>query len=208
MIMEYFTIQVGSYGVNTTFLVEGDSCYLVDPGQEGKRILEILKEKGLVLKGVLLTHAHFDHIGAINDLEAAFPGLPVYVHQNDVMILNHPLNSAPGDYPKIKKPGNIVELNSESVIPGLKGLKIIFTPGHTPGGVCYYFEDLKLLLSGDTLFQMSIGRTDFPGGDMLAMMSSLRKLIALPDDTKVIPGHGSFTTIGFEKEANPYLMGN
>lgn len=197
--MEYFNIQVGSYGVNVTFLVDGAACYIVDPGQEGSRIIEILKTKGLSPVGILLTHAHFDHIGATNDLQAAYPELPVYVHPNDVVILNHPLNSAPPDYPKIKAPKNVKDARE------LTFLEVIETPGHTPGGVCYYLKDLKLLLSGDTLFQMSIGRTDFPGGDMLAMMSSLRKLIALPDDTKVIPGHGSFTTIGFEKEGNPYL---
>lgn len=199
--MEYFNIVVGSYGVNSTILFEGDSAYIVDPGQEGKRIIEALKDRCLTLKGVLLTHAHFDHVGAINDLEAAFPGLPVYVHPRDLVILNHPLNSAPGDYPKIKEPNNIRDVKE------LDFCEVIETPGHTPGGVCYYFKNLSLLLSGDTLFQMSIGRTDFPGGDMIDMIASLRKLIELPEETSVIPGHGNHTTIGFEKEANPYLQG-
>lgn len=197
--MEVQTIQVGYYAVNCSLLIDGASVYFVDPGFEGERLIELVKSRGLSPKGILLTHAHFDHVGAINTLQKEYPELPVYVHPNDLVVLNHPLNSAPPEYPKIKAPVNIRDARE------LDFLEVIETPGHTPGGVCYYLKDEKLLLSGDTLFASSIGRTDFPGGSMSAMMASLKLLAALPDDTRVIPGHGAFTSIGFEKSTNPYL---
>lgn len=197
--MEVQTIQVGYYAVNCSLLIDGASVYFVDPGFEGERLIELVRSRGLSPKGILLTHAHFDHVGAINTLQKEYSELPVYVHPNDLVVLNHPLNSAPPEYPKIKAPVNIRDARE------LDFLEVIETPGHTPGGVCYYLKDEKLLLSGDTLFASSIGRTDFPGGSMSAMMASLKLLAALPDDTRVIPGHGALTSIGFEKSTNPYL---
>ena len=115
-------------------------------------------------------------------------------------MFGHPFNQMPGEYASIGVPANIRDVNE------LKICEVIHTPGHTPGGVCYHFANDKLLLSGDTLFSGSIGRTDFPGGSMSKMMESLKKLMTLPDDTLVIPGHGSHTTIGREKTSNPYLV--
>jgi glyoxylase-like metal-dependent hydrolase (beta-lactamase superfamily II) len=198
--MERLTIQVGSYEVNCSIISENGRAWIVDPGQEGARIVSLLEKKGLEPEAVLLTHAHFDHITGIAELQKLFPGLPVYVHREDTVMFGHPFNQMPGEYSSIGVPANIRDVEE------LKICEVIHTPGHTPGAVCYHFPSDRLLLSGDTLFAGSIGRTDFPGGSMSKMTDSLKKLTALPDDTLVVPGHGSHTTIGREKATNPYLV--
>lgn len=200
------TFEVGLYAVNSTILTVDGKAWIVDPGAEATFLAAQLKKKNLELAGILLTHAHFDHIGAVNELERRFPGVPVYIGENDIPVLTHPFNQMPPDYPPITKPVNLIGINESSKIDGLEDACVIDTPGHTPGGVSYYFPTKKLLFSGDTLFAGSVGRTDFPGGDMATLMSSLKKLIKLPDDTTVVPGHGSNTSIGREKETNPFLQ--
>lgn len=198
--MERLTIQVGSYEVNCSIMSADGKAWIVDPGQEGARIAALLEKKGLEPEAVLLTHAHFDHITGIAELQKIFPDLPVYVHRADTVMFGHPFNQMPGEYDSIGVPGNIRDVEELGIC------EVIHTPGHTPGGVCYLFADDKLLLSGDTLFAGSIGRTDFPGGSMSKMTDSLKKLMNLPDDTLVIPGHGPHTTIGREKTSNPYIV--
>ena len=201
--MERLTIQVGPYEVNCSILEIGGKAWIVDPGQEAERIAGLLSKKGLEPAAILLTHAHFDHIGGVPGLQRAFPGIPVYIGEKDVAVLTHPMNQMPPDYPPVGKPANL--RHAETLAADLPGVETIATPGHTPGGVCYYFPGEKLLLSGDTLFSGSVGRTDLPGGDMGTLVDSLKKLTALPDDTVVIPGHGPRTTIGDEKRGNMWL---
>ena len=209
--MERQTIQVGSFEVNCTILSEGGKAWIVDPGQEPDHLLALLTKSGLSPEAILLTHAHFDHIGAVPALCRAFPNLPVFVHPNDVPMIGHALNQMPPDYPPVAK----FACRDAREFSGPTGVKVIETPGHTPGGICYLFPDFPatgssgtqpLLLAGDTLFAGSVGRTDLPGGDMATLMNSLRQLTALPDDTLVIPGHGMFTTIAAEKRGNPFLQ--
>lgn len=197
--MERLTIQVGGYGVNCSILSQGSKAWIVDPGHEGERIIALLAQNSLEPMGILLTHAHFDHITGTAALQKEFPSLPVYVGTPDAVMFGHPFNQLPGEYPSIGTPANIHDANELTIC------EVIKTPGHTPGGVCYYFPEDKLLLSGDTLFAGSVGRTDFPGGSMAELLNSLRKLMELPDDTLVIPGHGDFTTIGAERRSNPYI---
>ena len=199
------TIQVGTFEVNTTILTINDRAWIVDPGSEGERIITYLERLALKPERILLTHAHFDHIGAINTLQTHFPSLPVYVGEKDIPVLTHPLNQLPPDYPPIELPKNLVALKDGTPPEELADIEIIATPGHTPGGVCYYFPG-ALLLSGDTLFAGSIGRTDLPGGNMATLMCSLERLKQLPPDTIVIPGHGTFTTIARELAGNPFLQ--
>ena len=197
--MERLTITTGSFEVNSSIISENGRAWIVDPGGEAERIIALLEKKGLEPAGILLTHAHFDHIGAVNALQTAFPDLTLTVHRNDLPVITHPMNAMPPDYPPVTMPKNIIHGTDAP------GCEIIETPGHTPGGVCYHFPADKLLLAGDTLFAGSVGRTDLPGGDMATLMQSLKKLTVLPDDTLVIPGHGPHTTISAEKASNPFL---
>ena len=205
--MERLTIQVGGFEVNCSILSENGKAWIVDPGQESDRIVDLLAKKGLEPAAILLTHGHFDHISGIPGLLKKFPDLPVYVHENDMQMFGHPLNQLPPEYPSFEKPKELIAFHSTlNLKPSTLNLEVIETPGHTPGGVCYYFPKDKLLLSGDTLFAGSVGRTDLPGGDMATLMDSLQKLTALPDDTLVIPGHGMHTRIALEKSGNPFLQ--
>ena len=197
--MKFKTLTVGLYEVNCTLAIDGLDAWVVDPGADEEAIVKAAEAEGAKIAGVLLTHAHFDHIGAIPGIKARFPEAPVYVHPSDEVMFGHPFNRLPPEYPSFPKPAGVVDARKFPLA------EVIETPGHTPGGVCYYFKDDDVLLSGDTLFAGSVGRTDFPGGSMTTLVESLKKLKALPDLTKVIPGHGPSTTIGEEKGSNPYL---
>ncbi len=207
--MNRTTIQVGTFEVNCSILSENGKAVVVDPGSEATRIRAELKKQNLDLAAVLLTHAHFDHIGAIPGLRRAFPSLPIFVSEADAKIIDHPFNQYPPDYPPV---GEVKDLRDTrdlrdflASIGWSTTVEVIATPGHTPGGVCYLFSD-NLLLSGDTLFCGSVGRTDFPGGDMQTLQASLEKLKTLPKETVVVPGHGPETTIARELKSNPFLQ--
>ncbi|MDD4369669.1 MAG: MBL fold metallo-hydrolase [Anaerostipes sp.] len=178
-----------------------------DPGDDGKRVISYLEENELKLKAILLTHGHFDHIMAVPDLLEKYKNLPVYLHEEEADVISNPnlsLCSMIGSNVKIT-PTNLVKDGEEINLIGCM-MTCIHVPGHTKGGVCYYFKGQGWLISGDTLFQQSIGRTDFPTGDLDALLSGIReKLFVLPDETVVLSGHTPKTTIGFEKKSNPFL---
>lgn len=204
--MQRYTIQVGSFEVNCSLLENEGKALIIDPGQEADRIIAALENKGWEPEAILLTHGHFDHINGIPGLLERFPDLPVYVSEEDAEVMSHPMNSLPPEYSPVTVPAKNLKTDLHNFSFLTFHFSFIPTPGHTPGGVCYFFPQEKLLLSGDTLFAGSIGRTDLPGGDMATLMRSLDSLRALPEDTLVIPGHGMTTTIGRELASNPFLQ--
>ena len=201
--LQHKTIPVGSYCVNCLILWQGTDALIVDPGQDADLIVSFLSEHGLAPQAILFTHGHFDHIGGLPGLLAKYPDLPVYAHPSDGPMFGHPMNQMPPEYPCVAKPANLRDIReAPAAFPGF-AFQVLETPGHTPGSVCLKFGDL--LLSGDTLFAGSCGRTDFPGGSMAAMRQSLAALAQLPAETDVIPGHGPVTTIGTEVATNPFM---
>ena len=218
--MNRITFEVGTFEVNCSIIFENGKALVVDPGAEAARIRAELKKLDLDLAAVLLTHAHFDHIGAIPELQRAFPELPVFISDADAKIISHPFNQFPPDYPLVEEMKGTTDAKGlEDFLKGIgwtTTVEVIDTPGHTPGGVCYLFsapstsaagaQAPSTLFSGDTLFCCSVGRTDFPGGDMATLQESLEKLKVLPGDTVVVPGHGVETTIARELASNPFLQ--
>ena len=177
-----------------------------DPADRGAFIYDKLAEQDMVVDAIFLTHGHFDHIMGVKALKEK-SSAKVYCHEKEEEVCGSPkLNSSVnwGDA-IIVQPDVLFRTNEEIEIAGMK-CKVLFTPGHTQGGACYYFEDAGVVFAGDTLFQMSVGRTDLPTGSMMTLVKSIREqLFTLPDDTVVLPGHMDETTIGFEKGHNPFL---
>jgi glyoxylase-like metal-dependent hydrolase (beta-lactamase superfamily II) len=181
---------------------------VIDPGDQIDDILRILTEEKLTLKQIVITHAHIDHVGGAMKLKAA-TGAPILMNQNDYALLK--MLDMQAAWVGMRPPG-AVQID-EPLAPG-RILKVgniagnvIHTPGHTEGSICVYFPTEQKLIAGDTLFAGSIGRTDLPGGSMEKIMRSLHtQVLALPDETEVVPGHGPNTTIGEERETNPFLQ--
>ena len=202
-------IPTGSIAANCAVLWNDDSCWIVDPGQDAADILAFLDEHSLRPALVALTHGHFDHIGGLPGILERYPDLPVHVAAEDIPYIGNPMNAWPPDYECVARPATLIGDLKDGMTLSAGGVsaRVLSTPGHTPGSVCLLFEDADgaLLLSGDTLFAGSCGRTDFPGGSMAAMKASLARLAKLPPETVVQPGHGATTTIGREVASNPYM---
>ena len=202
--MKSFTaVSVGFIDVNC-YLVpsEADGClYIIDPGAEPARILREIDSSKFKDFRILLTHGHVDHIGAVPDLMKTLPVSKLYLHKDDLPLYKSPDNCLLPWIPLVQnlpEPSNEIE-NCE--------FRIIHTPGHTRGAVCFLFERLNALFSGDTIFHCSVGRTDLPGGSQVSLMKSIRgKIFMLPDDLEIFPGHGQATTVGSEKKNNPYVQ--
>jgi glyoxylase-like metal-dependent hydrolase (beta-lactamase superfamily II) len=207
MILESF--PVGPLQCNCTLLgdEEAHEAIVIDPGDEVGRIHRRLTELGLKLKQILVTHAHIDHVGGALKLKR-LTGAPIFLNENDLPLLQMMEKQAAwlGVDPPETAPPDEGLANGISV--GLEHFpaQVLHTPGHTQGSICLHFVPLKLLIAGDTLFAGSIGRTDLPGGNFDQIMDSIHsRLLALPDETKVLPGHGPVTTIGAERRSNPFL---
>ncbi|HEY5621612.1 MAG TPA: MBL fold metallo-hydrolase [Pontiella sp.] len=193
-----------------------ESCYLVwdeagktvilDPGHDADEINRIIEQHGLAVAAYVCTHGHADHINALAELHALHPA-PVAMHSNDLKwAFNFGIEPY---YPVPAKPGvdqfELLETAKDWTFSGLR-LQCIHTPGHTPGSCCILFPEAGYLISGDTLFKGSCGRTDLPGGDPRALKNSLNKLKQLPDEIRVFPGHGPDTTIGIERATNFFMQ--
>jgi glyoxylase-like metal-dependent hydrolase (beta-lactamase superfamily II) len=180
---------------------------VIDPGDQIDDVVAIVQKHNLRVKQIVITHAHIDHVGGAMKLRA-LTGAPILLNQNDSALLK--MLDVQAAWLGMKPPGDVKidgELgHGEILSAGSVSASVIHTPGHTEGSVCLYFSSEKLLIAGDTLFAGSIGRTDLPGGSFEKIMRSLhQRVLALPDETVVVPGHGSKTTIGDEREGNPYL---
>lgn len=200
------SIVVGAFETNCYIVWKNpNNAMVIDPGGESERILtEIIKLKVSVTKYVL-THGHVDHINAVSKLSAHMPA-PVLIHPTDAEWAFSEVNSFEPYYFAPEKP-SLMQFYPDNGVLEDTDVKciVIHTPGHTQGSVCLYFPDNHILFSGDTLFAGSVGRTDLPGGDTLMLHTSLKKLIQLPENTIVYPGHGLETNIAFEKQNNPFL---
>jgi hydroxyacylglutathione hydrolase len=181
---------------------------VIDPGDEIDEILALIKKHNLQVKQIAITHAHIDHVGGAMKLRAA-TGAPILLNQNDYALLK--MLDVQAAWLGMKSPGR-VEIDqglgqADLVKAGSVEGQVIQTPGHTEGSICIYFPLERKLIAGDTLFAGSIGRTDLPGGSFEKIMGSLHnQVLALPDETVVVPGHGPNTTIGEERETNPFLQ--
>ena len=210
--------------MNIKTLLLSSNCYIVsdengktvvfDVCERGEEIYNYIKDLGFSVEAVIITHGHFDHIygldGFIDAAKVDGKDIPVYVHSGDAAMLRSreknlsaPLFRTPYEYT-----GTLNEASDGDVITvGNLSFRVLHTPGHTDGCACYIADDEKTIFSGDVLFEGSIGRTDFPGGSMTTMRESLKKLMEFDDSYRVYPGHGGSTTIGDERNFNPFIAG-
>ena len=205
-------LPVGPLQCNCSIIGDETSheAMVIDPGDNIADILALIGKHNLQVKQIVITHAHIDHVGGAMKLRAA-TGAPILLNRNDSALLK--MLDAQAAWIGMGAPGK-VEIDqsieeSDKVQAGLLVAEVLHTPGHTEGSICLYFPLQKKLIAGDTLFAGSIGRTDLPGGSFDQIIRSLHeKILALPDDTVVVPGHGPLTSIGEERESNPFLRKN
>ncbi len=207
--MKLLSLMVGEMGVNCyiPYCEETMKGVVIDPGDNGDKILRLTAKNDVQIKMILLTHGHFDHIGSVKEIKEQTEAL-VAIHSEDAEMLTNPsknLSIFVGQE-SIQSPADILIEDGRELQIGAMKLTAIHTPGHTPGGLCYLSDEI--LFTGDTLFEGSVGRTDFPSGSQQVLMQSIYdKLMVLDDDLKIYPGHGRVSTLGKERETNPFLQG-
>lgn len=209
--MNYERLPLGPLQTNCYILWKGKQGIVIDPGGDSERLQETVERLKINIEAILLTHAHFDHIGALDKVRKEWE-CPVYLHQaEENWLLNDKLNGS-GIFPGIEK----VSCRKADHLWETEGIfqvgnfefELFETPGHSPGSVTYYFPEMKAAFSGDVLFRGGVGRTDLPGGDHDTLLNTIHdKLLVLPEETIILNGHGPETTIAAEKETNPFING-
>jgi len=205
--MQIEPIVVGAFEVNC-YIVTGteNRALVIDPGSDAEDIVTALRARNLTVTAYLMTHGHMDHISGLADMVDRIPA-PVLMHPGDVDRAFTEHNAMP-PYPTPRAtPVEPVLVDGYTTQLAGLAIEIIATPGHTPGGVCIYLPEEKVLITGDTLFAGSAGRTDFPGGDSRVLSASLKRLRDLPGDVTIYPGHGGSSTIAHEKQTNYFMQG-
>ncbi len=210
--MKWKQVPLGPLQTNCYIVYdENQSCLIVDPGDNPKKLVSMIEQLELKPEAIVLTHAHFDHIGAVDSIRDKY-GIQVYIHEKEkdwltdaalngskYFMLNEPVRARAADH--------LIKDEGEMAIGNFR-FEVFETPGHSPGSISMYFPDDNFVLAGDALFNGSIGRTDLPGGNHNQLIRSIHdRLLVLPEDTEVLPGHGPSTTIGHEMDSNPFLNG-
>ncbi len=198
--------------VNCYIIWDEDSLIgaVVDPGGDGYEIINTIESLGITLDYIINTHGHVDHIGANADVKGKFPDAKIVIHKLDLVLLRNALNSfiAPMVGAKMSPDPDVLIDDGDVIYVGSISFRVLHTPGHTPGSICLYSKEERVVFTGDTLFAGSVGRVDLPYSQPDRLIPSIqRKLMVLPDDTLVLPGHGPETTIGRERIANPFVTG-
>ncbi len=203
-------LAVGPLQCNCSIIGDEASreAIVLDPGDDVEDVMELLRRHKLLVKQIVITHAHIDHVGGAMKLKR-LTGAPILINQNDYALLK--MLDVQAGWVGMRPPGQVTIDHplddGDTIRAGTLTGSVLHTPGHTEGSVCLYFPTEKMLFAGDTLFAGSIGRTDLPGGSYNKIMASLHgPVLSLPDETIVVPGHGSLTTIGDERETNPFLL--
>ena len=206
--MRICRLTVGPISTNCYIIVEESKkrALIVDPGGDADRIMNKIKELQVSVDAILLTHGHFDHMLAADALREKYQ-VKVYLGQDDSELIKNPMENVSGMFGKpisthadvVLQDGQVLELAGFEI-------KVLATPGHTKGGVCYYIEKESVAFSGDTIFQASVGRSDFPTGSGASLSKSIReKIFTLPEDTQLFPGHGDSTVVSYEKKYNMFV---
>lgn len=209
--MQIHTFALGPVGTNGYLLVnEHNRGLFFDPGANSDKVLEFIETQQIHIEGILITHAHFDHIGGLEQMRKR-TGAPVYIHSKENSWLSDPLLNGSGLPPwtqfvptTVCNPADVLLEQEGEIQIGEFKIQLLYTPGHSPGSLSYYIDNF--VICGDTLFKNGIGRTDLREGSYSQLMSSITdKLLQLPDETVIYPGHGGKSTIGDEKRENPFL---
>lgn len=210
--MKIMYMVLGPFMTNTYILYNEETMdgLVVDPSFSPEHYIKAIEEKNIHLQSIFLTHAHVDHMAGMNELRKAFPKAKMYMDKRDQSFLRDPEKNLSYMFPAptLVDDADVWVKGGDEIETCGYAFDVIDTAGHTPGGISFYMKEEGIVFTGDSLFQGSIGRTDFPGGSMKELTGSIKKnLFSLPDSTVVLSGHGEQTTIGQEKRTNPFLTG-